>query len=193
MNEFEPWSLRLASWCWAIAGFVFVLTPALATLLLWLQYRSLRGQAYRLTDLAELVDVGDRIDLAPYLAEFERIEAWLLDVSGWVLLLIGLLYLLGGGLCLVLYLLVSRFTARGENWARITGTMLAVLSSIVAAFVWQAFLPIAWLPVDALWANHLGLVLIALHVAGVVLVWLPASNAFVRQRATRIPPAPLSG
>ena len=193
MNEFEPWSLRLASWCWAIAGFVFVLTPALATLLLWLQYRSLRGQAYRLTDLAELVDVGDRIDLAPYLAEFERIEAWLLDVSGWVLLLIGLLYLLGGGLCLVLYLLVSRFTARGENWARITGTMLAVLSSIVAAFVWQAFLPIAWLPVDALWANHLGLVLIGLHVAGVVLVWLPASNAFVRQRATRIPPAPLSG
>ena len=193
MNEFEPWSLRLASWCWAIAGFVFVLTPALATLLLWLQYRSLRGQAYRLTDLAELVDVGDRIDLAPYLAEFERIEAWLLDVSGWVLLLIGLLYLLGGGLCLVLYLLVSRFTARGENWARITGTVLAVLSSIVAAFVWQTFLPIAWLPVDALWANHLGLVLIGLHVAGVVLVWLPASNAFVRQRATRIPPAPLSG
>ena len=193
MNEFEPWSLRLASWCWAIAGFVFVLTPALATLLLWLQYRSLRGQAYRLTDLAELVDVGDRIDLAPYLAEFERIEAWLLGVSGWVLLLIGLLYLLGGGLCLVLYLLVSRFTARGENWARITGTVLAVLSSIVAAFVWQAFLPIAWLPVDALWANHLGLVLIGLHVAGIVLVWLPASNAFVRQRATRIPPAPLSG
>lgn len=193
MNEFEPWSLRLASWCWAIAGFVFVLTPALATLLLWLQYRSLRGQAYRLTDLAELVDVGDRIDLAPYLAEFERIEAWLLDVSGWVLLLIGLLYLLGGGLCLVLYLLVSRFTARGENWARITGTVLAVFSSIVAAFVWQAFLPIAWLPVDALWANHLGLVLIGLHVAGIVLVWLPASNAFVRQRATRIPPAPLSG
>ena len=193
MNEFEPWSLRLASWCWAIAGFVFVLTPALATLLLWLQYRSLRGQAYRLTDLAELVDVGDRIDLAPYLAEFERIEAWLLGVSGWVLLLIGLLYLLGGGLCLVLYLLVSRFTARGENWARITGTVLAVLSSIIAAFVWQAFLPIAWLPVDALWANHLGLVLIGLHVAGIVLVWLPASNAFVRQRATRIPPAPLSG
>ncbi len=193
MNEFEPWSLRLASWCWAIAGFVFVLTPALATLLLWLQYRSLRGQAYRLTDLAELVDAGDRIDLAPYLAEFERIEAWLLGVSGWVLLLIGLLYLLGGGLCLVLYLLVSRFTARGENWARITGTVLAVLSSIVAAFVWQAFLPIAWLPVDALWANHLGLVLIALHVAGIVLVWLPASSAFVRRRATRIPPAPLSG
>lgn len=193
MNEFEPWSLRLASWCWAIAGLVFVLTPALATLLLWLQYRSLRGQAYRLTDLAELVDVGDRIDLAPYLAEFERIEAWLLGVSGWVLILIGLLYLLGGGLCLVLYLLVSRFTARGENWARITGTVLAVLSSIVAAFVWQAFLPIAWLPVDALWANHLGLVLIGLHVAGIVLVWLPASNAFVRQRATRIPPAPLSG
>lgn len=193
MNEFEPWSLRLASWCWAIAGFVFVLTPALATLLLWLQYRSLRGQAYRLTDLAELVDVGDRIDLAPYLAEFERIEGWLLGVSGWVLLLIGLLYLLGGGLCLVLYLLVSRFTARGENWARITGTVLAVFSSIVAAFVWQAFLPIAWLPVDALWANHLGLVLIALHIAGIVLVWLPASNAFARQRATRIPPAPLSG
>lgn len=175
-----PWSLRIAAWAWGAAGFIFAFGPLLTALLLWLQYSSIRRNAYRIADLAEVVDTTDTIDLAPFIAEFERIEAWALNASGWLVTVVLLLYLVAAAAILAAYLIICRYTGLGANSARVLGTVLALLSSTVAAMVWQVFAAISWLPVDALWANHLGLVLIALHTTGIVLVWIPASNTFVR-------------
>lgn len=175
--------MRFASWSWGAAGFIFALAPVLAALLLWLQYRSLRGNAYRLADLTALVAPSDTIDLTPYIAEFERAEAWILGTAGWMLVVILVLYLLAAAAIVAAYLTVSTHTAQGSGTARALGTVLSILSSIAVLLIWQTFAAISWLPVDALWANHLGLVIVALQILGIVLVWLPASNRFVRESA----------
>ena len=180
-----PWSLRIAAWAWAIAGFVFALGPLLAALLLWLQYRSLRGNAYRITDLIAIFAPDETIDLAPYIAEFERIEAWLVGTAGWMFVVILALYLLAAASTVAAYLVVAKYTRLGSRTARVFGTVLSVLSGAVVLSIWQAFAAISWLPIDALWANHLGLVIVALHALGIVLVWLPASNAYVRVLASK--------
>ncbi len=178
-----PWSLRIAAWCWGVAGALLALCPALAGLLLGLQYRALRGHAYRAADATEFFDFDDRIDLAPYLAEFERIEAWVLGLGGWVLALLLFIYLGMAAAGLTAYVLIAKATFRGSNWARILGTVLAGLSAPLVFALWQFFVAFAWLPLDALWANHLGLVALLLHAIGIVLVWLPPSNDFARARA----------
>lgn len=175
-----PWSLRIAAWSWCGAGFVFALAPLLATLLLWLQYRSLRKNAYRLTDLITLLAPDDTVDLTPYIDAFERAEAWLMNTAGWMFVLILALYLLAAASALAAYLVIAKYTLLGSRTARAFGTVLSVLSGALVLAVWQAFTTISWLPIDALWANHLGLVIIALHALGVALVWLPASNGYSR-------------
>lgn len=180
-----PWSLRIAAWAWAAAGFVFALCPLLATLLLWLQYRSLRKNAYRITDLIALFAPDGTVDLAPYIDTFERAEAWLLGAAGWMLVLILALYLVAAASIIAAYLVVAKYTLLGSRTARAFGTVLSVLSGSAVLWVWQAFAAIAWLPVDALWANHLGLAVVALHALGVALVWLPASNSFARSLASK--------
>lgn len=175
-----PWSLRIAAWSWGAAGFVFALAPLLATLLLWLQYRSLRKHAYRLTDLITLFAPDDTIDLAPYIDVFERAEAWLMNTAGWMFVLILALYLLAAASILAAYLVIAKYTLLGSRTARAFGTVLSVISGTLVLAVWQMFAAISWLPIDALWANHLGLVIIALHVLGVALVWLPASNSYAQ-------------
>lgn len=178
-----PATLRLAAWAWIGGGTLLILTPLAAAALLGLQYRSLRRNAYRLTDLTDWLDRDDALDLAPYIAEFERIETWLMQASAWVLPLLMLCYLLSAIACITIYLLVGRYTRIGSNGARITGTVLAALSAPLILLVWQFFVGFSWLPLDALWANHLGLAAVALHAIGVVLAWLPPSNAFVRDRS----------
>ena len=180
-----PWSLRVASWAWGSAGTVLMLTPLLATLLLWLQYRSLRKNAIRLADAAEWLAPPETIDLEPYIAGLERFEAWLANTSGWLLPVILVLYLVAAGAILAAYLIISKYTLLGSRTARILGTVFSAMASIVVFMVWQTFAAISWMPVDALWSNHLGLVVIALHVLGTVLVWIPASNDFVRESALR--------
>lgn len=180
-----PWSLRIAAWSWRAAGVVFALAPLLATLLLWLQYRSLRKNAYRITDLIALFAPDDTVDLAPYIDAFEHAEAWLVNTAGWMFVLILALYLVAAASTLAAYLVVAKYTLLGSKTARAFGTVLSVLSGAVVLWVWQAFATIAWLPIDALWANHLGLVIVALHALGVSLVWLPASNGFARSLASK--------
>lgn len=178
----SAWSLKLSGWLWAASGALFALGPLLSVLLLWAQYASLRRQAVRLAGLADSFDADDLLQIEHYLAEFERIEAIVVDASAWVLVPALILYLLFAAVSLTGYILLGRRTALGDNWARITATVLACLSTPLVFLVWQGFAALSWLPVDALWANHIGLVLIALHTAGVVFAWLPASNAYVRQR-----------
>ena len=175
-----PWSLRIAAWAWGAAGFVFALAPLLATLLLWLQYRSLRKNAYRVTDLITLIAPDDTVDLAPYIDAFERAEVWLMNTAGWMLVLVLALYLIAAASMLAAYLVIAKYTLHGSRTARAFGTVLSVLSGAIVFAVWQAFAAISWLPIDALWANHLGLVIITLHALGVALVWLPASNSYAR-------------
>lgn len=183
--QHAPWSLRLASWAWGIAGVVLMLTPLLSTLLLWFQYRSLRKNAMRFADVTGWLAPPETIDLEPYVIGLERFEAWLANTSGWLLPLVLVLYLVGAGAILAAYLMIGKYTSLGSRTARIFGTVLSAIASVVVLMIWQAFATIAWLPVDALWSNHLGLVVIALHVLGAVLVWIPASNGFVREVAFR--------
>lgn len=180
-----PWALRIGSWAWAAAGFVLALGPVLAALLVWLQYRSLRKNAYRLTDLVEVLTPDDVVNLAPYVAEFERVEAVLAGSAGWVVMLTLGLYLLAAAAIIAAYLVTTKYTLLGSRTARIFGTSLSLISGIAVFFVWQTFAAVAWLPIDALWANHLGLVVIALHIVGVVLVWLPGSNNYFRTLASK--------
>ncbi len=180
-----PWTLRVASWAWGVAGSVLVLAPLLATLLLWLQYRSLRKNAMRITDLAELFAPPETIDLEPYVAGLESFEAWIANTSGWLLPVVLVLYLVAAAAILAAYVMVIKYTKLGSRTARIFGTAFSVLASAFVFMLWQAFVTVSWLPLDALWSNHLGLVVIALHVLGSVLVWLPASNAFVREVVLR--------
>jgi len=174
-----PWSLRYASWVWGAAGFIFALGPLLAALLLWLQYRSLRKNAFRLTDLIEQFAPANTVDLEPYIAEFERIENWLLTSAGWMPTLLLALYLLSAAATIAAYLTICKYTHLGARTAHVFGTILSIVSAFIVFTIWQAFAAISWLPIDALWANHLGLVIISLHLLGVVLVWLPASNRYV--------------
>jgi len=176
----SPWSLRLASWCWGVAGFVFVLGPGLAVLLLWMQYRALRRSTDRIASLTELFGLQDTVDLEPYLERVDAFEAWFLQTSGWVLVLLLIAYVVAAAAILAAYLLICTYTLRGANAARVLGTVLAGLSTLIAFVVWQAFATVAWLPLDALAVNHLGLLLMGLHVAGIVFAWLPASNRFAR-------------
>ncbi len=180
-----PWSLRLASWIWGLAGIVFACGPALAMLLLWLQYRSLRTQAFRSADIAEFLIPSESFDLAPIIAEAKRIEGGVFSTASWWLFLVLGLSLLAAAAIVAAYLVVCKYTVLGTNTARVFGTFLSAVSSLAVLMIWQTFAVISWLPIDALWANHLGLVVIGLHLAGAVLVWLPSSNAFVSRSALR--------
>lgn len=183
-----PWSLRLAGVSWIAAGVVFALGPALVALLLQLQYASLKRQAFRLAGLAGAVDPTELLQVEQYLAEFDRIEALVVDAAGWILVPLLVVYACLALLSLAGYLVFGVWTVRGANWARITGTALCGVSTPVALLVWLLFAGLSWIPLDALWANHAGLVLMALHVLGIVFAWLPASNAYVRaRRAARAP------
>lgn len=178
-----PWSLRLAGICWILAGVVFALTPLVAALLLRSQYVSLRGSAFRVADLTDRFTPEQFVRLEPYLADFERIEAAVGDASGWALLPILLFYLCFAALTLACYLPLGIATARGVTWVRVVATVIAALGSTAVFALWQAFAAFSWLPLKALSANHLGLVLIALHIAGIVFAWLPSANAYARERA----------
>lgn len=182
-----PWSLRLAGISWITAGAVFALGPALVLLLLQLQYASLKRQAFRLADLAGTIDPTDLLEVERYLAEFDRIEGIVFDSAGWVIIPLLIIY---GCLALVSfigYLILGIWTVRGANWARITATALCGISTPIAVLVWLLFASLSWIPLNALWANHAGLVLIALHVLGIVFAWIPPSNAYVRaRRAARV-------
>lgn len=185
----RAWPHRVAAWLWGAAGFVLALGPVLAVVLLWLQYRSLRRNAYRAVDAAEFVDPSETIDLSPAIAQFERIEDQVLGFAGWVIPVIALLYLLVAGGTVFVYLLLCRFTARGAVWARVIGTVLAAGSSIAAFAVWQFFAAVSWIPITALWVNHLGLVLIGLHVAGLVFAWIPSGSPSAPARRGAAGPA----
>ncbi|XPP26109.1 MAG: hypothetical protein ACNYNX_10895 [Leucobacter sp.] len=184
-----PWSLRLAGISWITAGVVFALGPALVVLLLQLQYGSLKRQAFRLAGLAGTVDPTDLLEVELYLAEFDRIEALVFDAAGWVLIPLLIVYVCVALLSLAGYLVFGIWTIRGANWARITGTALCGVSTPIAVLLWLLFASLSWIPLNALWANHAGLVLIALHVLGIAFAWLPPSNAYVRERRARRPRA----
>ena len=179
-----PWSLKAAGWIWVVSGALFALGPALATLLLQAQYQSLKRQAFRLADFADSFDTDELLQIERTLAEFERVEAAVLDASGWVWAMLLIVYLCAAAISFAAYALLGRRTALGDQWARVTATVLAALSTPLIFLVWQLFAALSWLPVTALWANHLGIVLIVLHTAGVVCSWLPASNAYVRWRSS---------
>ena len=178
----SPWQLKLAGWVWIASGLVFALGPALAVVLLEAQYRSLRRQVFGAAGIADRFDSEDLLQIEHYLTEFERFEATVLEASGWVLGILLVVYACFALVSFGSYALLARRTALGDNWARILSTVLACLSTPLIFLVWELFAALSWLPIGALWANHLGLVLIALHTAGVVFSWLPASNAYVRQR-----------
>lgn len=174
--------LRLAGWAWATAGVVLVLVPLVATLLLRGQYRALKRDGSRISTLIEHLDRGDFIELEPYVERIEQLEQSVLGASGWAFALALILYLVLAAITLLCYVLLSWATARGMNWARIAGTLLAALGAGMVFQLWQLFAVLDWLPLTALRANHAGLAIVALHVAGCVLAWLPASNDYVRQR-----------
>lgn len=178
-----PWTLRLAGLCWAAAGVVFALVPLLAALMLRSQYLSLRRGAFRAADLADRFSPEELLRLEPYLAEFERFEAVVADASGWTVLPLVLMYAAFALTSLTCYLLLAVATARGVNGARIVATVIAGFGCLAVFALWQTFVAFAWLPVNALNANHAGLVIIALHIAGIVFAYLPRSNAYVRQRS----------
>lgn len=186
-----PLSLRIAGIAWILAGFVFSLGPALVALLLQLQYASLKRQAFRLAGLADTVDPTELLEVEQYLAEFDRIEAIVVDAAGWILIPLLILYACLALASLTCYLVFGIWTVRGANWARITGTVLCGLSTPLVFAVWLFFAGFEWVPLDALRANYAGLALIALHVLGLVLVWLPASNAYVRSRRPVPAPGPI--
>lgn len=177
-----PWSLRLAGLCWGAAGVLFAFTPLVAALMIRSQYLSLHANAGRLAGLIDGLGPDEFVKIEPYLAAFERFEAAIADASGWAILLLLALYACFAAASLALYLLLSIASARGQNWARIISTAIASLAAVAAFLVWQAFAAVSWLPVNALAMNHAGLALIALHIAGIVFAWLPASNSFVRER-----------
>lgn len=179
-----PWSLQTAGWIWVVAGALFALGPALTALLLQAQYQSLKRQAFRLADFADSLDTDELLQIERALAEFERVEAAVFEASGWVWAVLLIVYLCAATISFAAYALLARRTALGDQWARVTATVLAALSTPLIFLVWQLFAALSWLPVTALWANHLGLVLIVLHTAGVVCSWLPASNAYVRWRSS---------
>lgn len=180
----SPWQLKLAAWIWVVSGAVFALGPALAVLLLEAQYRSLKRQVFGVADIADRFDTDDLLQIEGYLTEFERFEAAVLDASAWAIGLLLIIYACFALISFAAYALIGRRTGLGDNWARIVATVLACLSTPLIFLVWQLFAALSWLPIGALWANHLGLVLICLHTAGVVFSWLPASNDYVRLRRT---------
>lgn len=181
-----PWTLRLGSLCWIIAGLSLALTPLIAALLIRSQYLSLRRNGYIIAELADRLDPADAVELEPYIAEFERIEALVLSAPGWVIGLAIVTYVLTALVTLAGYLTISLASARGVDWTRYAGSALAFVSSIIVFQLWQLFAAIAWMPITALLTNHLGLVAIALQVTGAVLVFLPPSNTYVRERRARI-------
>lgn len=178
----SPLTLRLAGWAWAVAGVVFAITPIIAALMLRGQYRSIRRDGTRLATLIERLDQTDSVRVQPYIEMLEQVEQRIVDASWWAFTLALLLYLVFAVLALATYLSLSWATVRGMNGARITATVLAVLGTLIVFQTWQFFAAISWMPVTALSASHAGLAIIALHTAGTVLVWLPTSNAYVRER-----------
>lgn len=179
----SPWQLKAAGIAWVFAGVLFALGPFLAAVLLNLQYSSLRSEALRLIGLVDGADRSDLLQIERYITEFERIEAWFFESAGVVFLPLIVGYIAMAAPALVCYLVFGLGTARGANWARITATVLACVSFPLIASVWIFVAAFSWIPLNALWANHIGLALIALHAIGVVFAWLPASNTFVRRRA----------
>lgn len=184
----SSWSLRLAAWCWGIAGIVSSLVPPATAFLLWWQYRGLQRNTERAGDLLDFVNGSGVLDTTDVITA-EQLRDALAAVDGalastpvWVVVVLIVVYALVAGVLLVLYLVIARCTGRAHEWARITGTVLAVISVLGMFQAWSFFAAVAWVPLDALAANHAGLAIMALHIAGIVLVWLPASNLAVRAR-----------
>lgn len=177
-----PWSLKLAGASWIVAGIALVLVPLVAALLVRSQYLSLRRNGYFVADLAERLDPGDYVQLEPYIVQFEQLEAMALGTPGWLLWLLVVTYAIVALVTLACYLLIGIATARGIDWTRWAGSVLAVISSLVVLQLWQFFAVIAWLPVTALHTNHVGLAAMVLQIAGVVFAFIPPSNAYIRQR-----------
>ncbi|WP_449277643.1 hypothetical protein [Leucobacter sp. GX24907] len=185
----SSWSLKLAAWSWGLSGVLLVLVPVAAVLMLRAQYLGLLRNAERTSDLLDFVNGSGLLDTTDVITA-EQLRETLMTIDQafsvtpvWVVVVLALLYALVAAITLVLYLLIARCTARAQQWARITGTILAVLSALAILQLWAFFAALAWLPINALLTNHVGLVVIGLQIAGIVFVWLPASNRAVRARA----------
>lgn len=186
------WSLRLAAWSWGVAGSLFVLVPLAAALLLRSQYRGLMRNADRASELLEFVNGSGVLDTTDVLTA-EQVRDALASVDDvlsstplWAIVMMLVVYVLIAGALLAVALVVAGCTGRAHQWARITGTVLAVLTALAVFQLWSFFAAVSWLPINALAANHIGLIVIGLLTAGIVFAWLPASNRAVRARAQEL-------
>lgn len=178
-----PLSFRIAGSAWIVAGVIVALGPLLVWVLLQAQYASLRREGMRYLGIIDGVDRDDLLQLERYLESFESIERGLFGSLGTLLLPVIIGYAAIALLMLGCYVALGVFTLRGAHWARITGTVLSAVSAPFIVAMWVTVLTISWLPVNALWANHIWLAVLALHTVGVVCAWLPSANRFVRERA----------
>ncbi|MCG2623504.1 hypothetical protein LVY72_16525 [Arthrobacter sp. I2-34] len=81
--------------------------------------------------------------------------------------MVGTMYIVGALIAAALYLLVAFGVKAGRNWARILGTVFAVLSLVLLAF------------------GVLGVLTFLLGAAAIVLLFLPVSSAFFKEAAAR--------
>ncbi len=81
--------------------------------------------------------------------------------------IIGLVISLIGA---ALFIWIARSSKSGKNWARITGTVLFVLSVLIMVY--------NFLTVETTVTGILNLLISLIGLAAVTLLWLPRSNAF---------------
>ncbi len=189
-----PWTLWAGGIAWIVSGLLFVGAPVIAILLTRAQTDSLTRKIDAFSESASAMPgvTAENIEqLRTVLRELTNLANTVWDGIADVFMPLVIAYIVLAVIVLGMYLLFSVCTIRGMHWARVLSTILCVLCTLAAIVVWASVASLSFLPLDALWANSLGLALIVLQSIGLVLVWLPPSNAYVRaRRAARRTPIP---
>lgn len=170
----RPLTHRIAMAAWALAGLLSVATPLIVVAILNSQYQRVK----RLVLLADPGLIEEYID---------QTELAVSDFTSGPFQIVATIFITVGVLMLLIYSAVVCGVFVGSNIARIAGTILVVLATPVllgTAFLgtWLTGM-LAWVNIGALaFVNISFPIVILLHIAGAVCVWLPPTNRYVRAR-----------